>query len=62
MNPENSSVIQLIGFLLLLAIAFTIYFLPSFLAKKESPQWGVFIVNLLFGWTIMTKSFRFRWW
>lgn len=40
------------GILLLLTI-FAIYFLPSILAKKESPQWAIFFVNLFFGWTLL---------
>ncbi len=39
--------------ILLLLTAFAIYFLPSILAKKGSPQWAIFFVNLFFGWTLL---------
>lgn len=39
--------------ILLLLTAFAVYFLPSILAKKESPQWAIFFVNLFLGWTLL---------
>jgi len=36
-----------------LILGFVFYFLPSFIANKKPHANGVFLVNLLLGWTVL---------
>jgi hypothetical protein len=36
-----------------LVIAFLLYFLPAIIGRHKHDAMGIFIVNLLFGWTVI---------
>lgn len=50
-----------ITFTIIFVIAFLLYFLPTFNARGKKHLWGVFMVNLFLGWTIVGWLIAFIW-
>lgn len=52
------------GAVILLVVAFCVYFLPTLIAGgrgKANGEGGVFLVNLLLGWTVLGWFVAFIW-
>ena len=52
------------GFLILLVVGLILYFLPTFIAMsrgKANGTGGVFLVNLLLGWSVIGWFVAFIW-
>lgn len=52
-DDSSNAAPGLVAFLILLVVAFVLYFLPSFIGKHKQNFGAIFVLNLLLGWTLI---------